>query len=1771
MKIKTALQPLGLLLAALFFSLNMAQAATYTWTGTSGGSWGANTNWLTSSGTWPGAGDTAVVSNTTGVNQVVWYDAPAVGTTGSVATLNIVQEASGTNQVNLIRNLTVANTIVLGSTDTSINGVSMLYIDPVDTGTVGTATPGRAVYVTANVNLYNNGILAMSTTGTDPATGYNSTLDGNVTMSGGLLIQYNDPVQTKQNSAVCTIKQNLTMTGGTLVIGGSLSGAVVYNGTTNVSASANTSYWDPRFTVNGTVNITGGVVAASKGTLVLGNSGSNWIMGLSSSNSYISQVMMSGGNQSFISDSTGTNAYIGRIIARGFASSGTNTKYIGSSISGGTLAIGYLDFGQGNINATSAVKLTSNVVANSTSTQIIGLGFASGSAGTIGLTLDLNGYNFMGTSTGTTTGHVSMNNNSTSNPSLWTIQNSGVTTSTLAASYFAFSASTVNVGVNSLGSIVLSSIGVGGTNNLGSSTSGTITANTLFSYIGSGTSYLTSGRMIGGLSVGTGSNASTLVLLSNITTGTGSSVTINNGATLSVGAYTLALTPASSATISIGQSATFDVSGLGTAGYTVQSGVNIFNNAGTVKGSLNLGTGGTIAMMTTGTGNQYNALISSNLTMSDGQLILYRAASYGMAGSYNVSGNFTMTGGTVSIGLDNGGLCQDNRFYVAGNANISGGQIVNSSFGGLFLNGATNSIANLTSPFTGGVTLGGGNQTYVVDDVSISGTSAYTIRATSSGTVVKSVGSTTGHTLSIGSLAYGQQGLGTTILRLTSNITTTLGGAVLSNWGVSGTTVGYGIDTNSLTLNLNSLTSGFVPNNVNSTTLINWYLQNTGTSGAGTISALSFDFSKAAQVNVGGNAANPVILLATGTATNNLGTGTSGIITADTLFSYIGNGSGSLSSGRMIGGLSVGDGTSNSLLNLTSSITTGSGSPVTVNAGANLALGNNNLYLTPAPTTAINLARTGTISGASGALYLNSGVNLNLTGTAGMAAVTSNVNLSGTVTFANTHVTGTDLLMSGNIVDGTAAGAIVVNGPQVTAFTGGASTYSGGMTLNGGTTYLANKGAGIGALAVNGTGGANTLAQLTGNLSGFSSLTLSGTTNSSGILETGNYSLTPSSGLITINSGGILQTSAYIYSYISATTSTIVVNDGGTLRTALTVGTSAVENNVGSVILNSGATLTTSTSATLSSGGRIAVYGNFTANAGSTINTNDSAGGYLALYGTSATIAEGVTLTTPGNGVVNTIAMVRGSGTQVLQSGVNLGRIYLRDNDAGLTNSVKILRLTGTATTVNSIFMTNSETIASGMTNTLQLGSNIICLGVLDSTNYTSIGRVVVDLSGYTLTLSTAGWAPDISTTNSSPWTIASSSGTGVFQARYFNLSSTNTDVTVGANVVMQATLAGGTSELGLKATSGSGTISAASTFLYAATGTHTLKTTVARNIGNVQVGDGTVASTLALGSNINTDLSSQVNVQAGATLDLQGHTLSTGGVNIGNGANLAGSGVVSAPVNVNGGSIKSNGVSMGDTTFHGTSSVVGSATASNMTVADGATTVSGNATATNTFTVSAGAQLTNTGTTGANTVSVINGATLTNNGTLNGTVNVSGLLNGTGTIKGALTIKTNGELAPGNSPGITTVAGNLTVETGAKISMQIEGITAAGTDYDQIVVTGASSLVSLNAGSILSLSIADGVFTNGALTLIENQSDNAIVGTFSSVVIGGNTYDVSTTNKFTYGGKEYELLYNVNADGGTTANDFELTVVPEPGTWAMLVGGLGMLLGAQRMRRRSA
>ncbi|MDD5349657.1 MAG: autotransporter-associated beta strand repeat-containing protein, partial [Chthoniobacteraceae bacterium] len=197
----------------------------------------------------------------------------------------------------------------------------------------------------------------------------------------------------------------------------------------------------------------------------------------------------------------------------------------------------------------------------------------------------------------------------------------------------------------------------------------------------------------------------------------------------------------------------------------------------------------------------------------------------------------------------------------------------------------------------------------------------------------------------------------------------------------------------------------------------------------------------------------------------------------------------------------------------------------------------------------------------------------------------------------------------------------------------------------------------------------------------------------------------------------------------------------------------------------------------------------------------------------------------------------------------------------------------------------------------------------------------------------------------------------------------------------------------------------------------------------------------------------------------------------------------------------------------------------------------------------------------------------LTNNGAITGSVTVSGALNGTGAISGDLTVNGGGLLSPGNSPGTQTIGGDLTLLDNATLAMQLRkddttasGALVAGTDFDQIIVGGQVTL-----GGTLALQLGGTLLSSDVFTLILDNSDTlGLSGSFSAITINGTAVTGYANNTFTYNNQQYALV-TVNADGIGTANDLELMAVPEPGTWAMLVSGLGTLVGIQRLRRRSA
>ena len=247
------------------------------------------------------------------------------------------------------------------------------------------------------------------------------------------------------------------------------------------------------------------------------------------------------------------------------------------------------------------------------------------------------------------------------------------------------------------------------------------------------------------------------------------------------------------------------------------------------------------------------------------------------------------------------------------------------------------------------------------------------------------------------------------------------------------------------------------------------------------------------------------------------------------------------------------------------------------------------------------------------------------------------------------------------------------------------------------------------------------------------------------------------------------------------------------------------------------------------------------------------------------------------------------------------------------------------------------------------------------------------------------------------------------------------------------------------------------------------------------------------------------------------------------------------------------------DATFTGAISGTGTLTKTG----SGTLTLSGTNTYTGTTTITEGTLRLSGGSAIADnaTVNVANGATLDLNGTTetigaltgSGTVTVgagtltlsdpaagsfSGMLTGTSTysIASGATLKGTGTysmpvevmsgatIAPGNSPG-TISTGSLTLASGATARMEIDG-TTAGTDYDQIAVTGTVTINGADLTPVFGYTSS----TGDRYVLIDNDGTDAVTGTFSGLAEGAAV---------TSGGRLYQISYAGNDGNDVTLTDF--------------------------------
>lgn len=161
------------------------------------------------------------------------------------------------------------------------------------------------------------------------------------------------------------------------------------------------------------------------------------------------------------------------------------------------------------------------------------------------------------------------------------------------------------------------------------------------------------------------------------------------------------------------------------------------------------------------------------------------------------------------------------------------------------------------------------------------------------------------------------------------------------------------------------------------------------------------------------------------------------------------------------------------------------------------------------------------------------------------------------------------------------------------------------------------------------------------------------------------------------------------------------------------------------------------------------------------------------------------------------------------------------------------------------------------------------------------------------------------------------------------------------------------------------------------------------------------------------------------------------------------------------------------------------------------------------------------------------------------------GTLGGGGIVQGNIALE-GGAIRPGNSPGLLTIEGDLTLN-GGRIVMEIAGSTA-GVEHDRLVVTGN---VDLSGGSI-ELAFIDGF----APTTGQVFDLFGVTGSFD----GDADFRVSGLEE----GWQFETGFDPETGGfSLTALSNGIAAVPEPGTIMLTVLGLvGLFALARRTRR---
>jgi fibronectin-binding autotransporter adhesin len=614
-----------------------------------------------------------------------------------------------------------------------------------------------------------------------------------------------------------------------------------------------------------------------------------------------------------------------------------------------------------------------------------------------------------------------------------------------------------------------------------------------------------------------------------------------------------------------------------------------------------------------------------------------------------------------------------------------------------------------------------------------------------------------------------------------------------------------------------------------------------------------------------------------------------------------------------------------------------------------------------------------------------------------------------------------------------------------------------------------------------------------------------------------------------------------------------VIQDGATAHTALTQSGTNTFTLTGAD-LYTGKTTVSSGNLTIGSTGSLA--------SGSAVSVNGGTLNVLGKVGGSVGVASGATLSGNGNGTTtgvvgaltvagggiintqdNTIGTLGGSTLTLATGGGNA----VLDLDISTGHTADLLTFTGAAT-LNNVFTVNVDALLSAGTGTYTIAT--ASGGGLLASDFTA--GSLTGLSGDTMTFQQNG--------NSVQLVI---SATGAESTSYY-FTGAGSNVFATAGNYTDAASSGNVHSTALSSTS--------NVFLNANTATNTpdtLNTSASINslnfvtAGTSLAGTGTVtlAATGTAGITDSAGVAGQTETVAPAVVL---------------GSNQSWAATANSTLNVTGAISGPQSLAV---TGNGTYKFAGSNTFQGLTVGTGSDTP--------TLYLTNGTSGSATGTT---TLRVNAGATLAGNGTSSGT---SFNISGTGTATGA-----RANVLVGLTSAIDTTVGNKLSLIG---STGTSTIADANLTFNLSATSTASNQLSVGATNIgfgtdnksvlfsLNLQGEPAIVPNGTLyTLIAGigststgvgsstgqytgltLGNSTTVGGVTETIITGNNLQVafgSSVDTSYYGNGSYLVLYQ-----SAGVDDIDVVVVPEPGTWALMLGGLGLLVVVQRARRKNS